>query len=172
MNKTKQKPRRITEKQEAFARAYYTPTSESFGNGTASARIAGYAGVDKVLRAVASQNLTKTIVIAQKRIIQAKITEKTDVEISELVDKLRQLAAIDEPTAIQPPTNSDIKGAIELLGKYKGMFREVNVNLNADIPSEPTAYRAWLKSELDRLDSQAGIIDSYAKSEPAIATRY
>lgn len=110
--------------------------------------------------------------VAKRR---AGLEKKTDVSVDELVSKLRKLAGIDpkaEGDGIKPLNNADIKGAVELLGKYKGMFKEVNVNLNADIPTDPVEYKLWLQKELDRLNNSENVIESYAKSKPAIAERY
>ena len=161
------KPRTITPKQQLFAQWYYTPNTDTFGNGVKSAKKAGYNGSYGALNQIATQNIQKDIIIAEKNKIQAKTAEKIDISIDKLVEKLKSIA-FDDIDA----NKGDIIRCLELLGKYKGMFKEVNVNLNADIPTEPEAYKQWLKSELARVNSQDDLIDSYDRSEPAIATRY
>jgi hypothetical protein len=68
-------------------------------------------------------------------------------------------------------SDSDRLRASELLGKSECDFVQVNMNANADIPTEPEAYKAWLRSELDRMNSNTEVIEAYGKAQPAIAQR-
>lgn len=54
--------RPLTHKQNLFCRAY---VGEAKGNGTESARIAGYAGTDATLASVAAENLRKPHILAE-----------------------------------------------------------------------------------------------------------
>ena len=67
---------RLTEKQSLFCKAMFTVGSETFGNGTKSARIAGYKGSDDYLARVASENVRKCKIIKEKARIQAKTNQK------------------------------------------------------------------------------------------------
>ena len=64
------------------------------------------------------------------------------------------------------------KGAIDSGIKLNGGFIDRSINLNADIPTDPIEYKLWLQKELDRLNNSDKVIESYAKSRPAIAQRY
>ena len=69
---------KLTEKQGLFCKAYYTIGSETFGNGTESAKIAGYKGSDKQLSALACENKGKPSIIARSKEIQAVTAEILD----------------------------------------------------------------------------------------------
>ena len=68
--------------------------------------------------------------------------------------------------------NGDKLRASELLGRSECDFIEKTININADIPTDPAKYKLWLRHELERLNDGKKVIDSYAKSQPAIAERY
>ncbi len=97
------------------------------------------------------QRKTKAKTIATRKQRQAFWTAQTDCTTNNLSDRLR---------------------ASELLGRSECDFVQVQANLNADIPQEPEAYRAWLKAELRRMDQAKVVGESYAKSKAAIAERY
>ena len=114
-------------------------------------------------------------IIDRKHEIQSQNATKIDVTAEELIAKLRKLAdldQIDKNDKIRKLSNADIKGAIELLGKHKGLFTDVKISLHNDIPTDPIEYKSWLKRELARLEGTDEVIDSYAVSQPAIAKRY
>jgi len=73
-----------TGKQTAFAQAMFTIGLDTFGNGVQSAKKAGYKGNDGTLESIASENLSKPVIIALKTAIQAKNNE--------LLDHNRQIA--------------------------------------------------------------------------------
>jgi hypothetical protein len=62
--------------------------------------------------------------------------------------------------------------ASELLGKSQCDFKEINLNLNADIPKDPEKLLEWHKSEIKRLEASKNIDNNYQKALPAIAKRY
>jgi hypothetical protein len=68
--------------------------------------------------------------------------------------------------------NGDRIRSMELLGKHKAMFKEIAINLNADIPSDPALRLTWCKEEIDRIEANAGILTAYATTETAIAKRF
>ncbi len=69
---------KLTEKQIAFAQAMYTIGLDTFGNGTASARAAGYKGSNCTLGRVASDNTRKDNIIKLKEQIQAETSAKLE----------------------------------------------------------------------------------------------
>ena len=105
--------RRISEKQSLYSKYMFTSGSESFGNGVKSARKAGYKGNDNILRAIASQNLTKLNIRAEKQRIQAETNKSfkhnrdiainklyTDYDYLETGAKAGNIQAIQARTAI------------------------------------------------------------------------
>ena len=64
--------RDLTEKQRLFAECYYTPGSETFGNGVKSAQKAGYKGSYWTLNQIAIDNIQKPTIKAQKDRLQAE----------------------------------------------------------------------------------------------------
>ena len=80
--------RQLTEKQQAFCRYMFTEGSETFGNGTESARKAGYKGKDNMLATIAKENIRKQQIIEQKEAIQAKTVEKLDHDRDKAIELL------------------------------------------------------------------------------------
>ena len=101
----------LTSKQKAFIEEL----PKNKWNGTKAAIAAGYspksAGV-MAHRLLNNPQITKEL---EKRM--EDIAEKTDVEIAEIVAALRQIAFGGKKA-----TNTEALRALELLGKYKGMF--------------------------------------------------
>lgn len=164
----------LTAKQQGTVDSYCNPASASHNNWCASYKSANYS-LCTGWKHNAIKLLHKDYIEAAIEQYRAKMAEKIDVEVGELVAKLRKLANLDPIETeddIKPLSNLDIKAALELLGKYKGMFKEISLNLNTDIPTEPQAYKDWLQKELDRLGDSDKILDDYSKSEAAIAERY
>ncbi|MCK5017134.1 MAG: terminase small subunit [Candidatus Peribacteraceae bacterium] len=167
--------RPLTVKQEAFAAAMYVIGSATYGNATESARAAKYSGNDNMLAVIGNHNIRNTKIIAEKGRLQAKSVAKLDISNDKILDKIAKLAdlrPLEDTDNIKPLTNTDIKGAAELLGKQQGMFKDINVNLNADIPTDPVAYRQWLRDELSRLEAGDKVAKAYDKAVPALARRY
>lgn len=104
---------KLTAKQEIFVEEYCKDW-----NATRAALAAGYAASSAKLSG--HNNITKYNV---KQAIEAKkavITKKIDVTTDEIIAKLRSIAF-----DITKMTNKgDILRALELLGKYKGMFTD------------------------------------------------
>lgn len=102
---------RLTEKQSLFSKYMFTPGSESFGNGRESAEKAGYAGTDNYLARVASENVRKCMIMAEKERIQAVIDEKIDYNydvamqaMQQIIDWLKKKAESGDIQAIQATT--------------------------------------------------------------------
>ena len=68
----------LNAKQEAFARALYTIGSDTYDNGTESARAAGYKGNENTLAMTASRMIRKDKIIALKAEIQAVTVVKLE----------------------------------------------------------------------------------------------
>ncbi len=109
--------RPITPKQQAFAQAMYTPGSETFGNGTESARKAQYKGNDNTLATVAKENTRKRQIIAEKQRIQAKVEEKMQATRDYVLTNLRDI--IDNGK-----NERNRLTAMSLLGDFTGDKRE------------------------------------------------
>ena len=98
MSKTK-KP---TEKQQLWARYYYTPGSTSIGNGTESARRAGYAGNANCLHSVAVYNLRNSTVRNLKKQLQGVTTRKLEH------NRETALSILDEALVIARAKNNEV----------------------------------------------------------------
>lgn len=85
----------LTVKQQAFTIAMYTPGSESYGNGTESARAAQYKGNTNTLKVMAHKLITNGNIIRAKQAIQAETSEKMehnrDIAIKLLTENLTAL---------------------------------------------------------------------------------
>ncbi len=103
----------LTSKQKAFIEAL--PVNQ--WNGTKAAIAAGYSKKSAGVMANRLLNNPKIAKDLEKRM--ADIAEKTDVDIAEIVAALRQIAFGGKKA-----TNTEALRALELLGKYKGMFVE------------------------------------------------
>lgn len=110
---------RLTEKETAFCQWLFTPGSETFGNGTRSARKAQYRGNDNVLATIAKENIRKPHIIAEKKRIQQETAKETGITRKRQMDRLDVLydMAIDQKN----PTSA--KGIIaeqnEMLGYHR-----------------------------------------------------
>jgi len=126
--------KQLTVKQQAFTIAMYTPGSKSYGNGTESARAAGYKGNDNTLATVAKENTRKPQIIAEKQRIQAETVKETKASRDYVIDNLRQI--------IETSTNERNRlTAMSLLGDFTGDKREKAPNAErvADIRKRMTA---------------------------------
>lgn len=145
--------RPLTEKQRAFTAAYYTPGSDTFGNGTESARKAQYKGNSATLQVVGAENICKPMIIAEKNRIQAQTKAKYEhteaITILNLTTDYAYLAtaagkgniqAIQARTAISRELNS-----------VMGLNR-TNVHTTEEQPDDITAAdRAELKQVAKRM---------------------
>ncbi len=87
--------RPLTVKQAAFCKWLFTPGSEIFGNGTESARRAGYSGTSNQLAVVAHGNIRKANIIAERDRINACVDEVagiTDAHLTEMYLALQKRA--------------------------------------------------------------------------------
>lgn len=109
----------ITVKQHAFAAAYYTLGSKTLGNGVKSARVARYKGNDRTLENVASTNIRKPIIIAEKRRIQAEANRRLDMSREKQHAKLDQALAIAIESKSPAAMVSAIREQNEMLGYHR-----------------------------------------------------
>lgn len=122
-NQTEKKPVKLTEKQDAFCLAYFTPGSETFGNGQESARTAGYDGNDATLSQVAYENLNKPDIAAMKAVIQAETRNTAEITRETLISKLTGI--IDGG---KTASNRDKISSISLIADLCGFKREAAPN--------------------------------------------
>jgi len=102
--------RPLTEKQSLFCKYMYTIGSSSFGNGTESARRAGYKGDDNTLAATATRLLRNVKIIAEKQRIQAETRGKLDHNRQIAIDKLNSVIDVMFPLAV----NGDSRAAAQV----------------------------------------------------------
>lgn len=103
--------------QQAFVRAYVTP-GPTFGNGTLSAREAGYKGKPNTLAVRAVSLLTKDNVKAAIEAKRAEFASQTDK--SRAICEKRLMDAINDPDT----RLSDVNRSIEVLAKMMGWNSE------------------------------------------------
>lgn len=108
---------KLTEKQSAFSRYMFTPGSESFGNGTESARKAGHKGTDNYLARVASENVRKCNIIAEKERIQRKSERKLNINRDYCIKKAYDILENGK-------AERNRLTALSLLGDFIGAKRE------------------------------------------------
>ena len=111
-----------SEKMAWFCKHIYTFNSESYGNGTESARRAGYKGTDNYLARVASELVRKCKVKAAKSAIQAENREVFDWNRDQ--NLLYQRKQIDRYNAIleKSPDN------LQALQGLNQVLRELNAS--------------------------------------------
>ena len=109
---------KLTEKQAAYAKYMFTPGSSTFGNGTASARKAGYKGNDYTLNTTSRDNLRKPLIVAEKERIQADIREDIEFNYDKSIKELNQLAFYAEALAK--------RGNIQAINAVAGLIRIKN----------------------------------------------
>ena len=128
----------LSEKQETFAVNYYTAGSETYDNGTESARNAGYGKEmkegpkkDVYLARVASELVRNCKVIARKEQIQAEIAEKLNYSL-EMYQKELDLAKTHAQELRQPSAEVS---AIVAKGRSMGYDKSNSVD-HAEKPIE------------------------------------
>jgi phage terminase small subunit len=110
-------------------------------NGTRAAVCAGYA--ERSAAVMACRLLRNPRVVAELERRKAKIAEKTDVEVAEIIEALRKFAFGGKKA-----TNTEQLKALELLGKYKAMF--VDRQQTEDAPSPIAKERREEAKEMAR----------------------
>lgn len=140
----------LTVKQQAFAQAMYTPGSDTFGNGTESARKAQYKGDTGTLQSVAAENVLKPVVIAEKQRIQAKTAKKVNIDRDYCIARLQKIAEGGGTT------DRNVLTALSLIGDFTGDKRERAPNTEREaqilalMDDEEREYRkAWTKQRTD-----------------------
>jgi hypothetical protein len=165
----------LTAKQAEAVRLYTTPgiyidndkSKQTYKNQTQSAIGAGY--VAKYANHNINRIFSGNALLAVKE-REERLAVKADVTVDEIVIELRKLGFNSDPTLMV--NNGDKLRSLELLGRYKAMFKEVAININADIPSDPALRLAWCKDEITRIESHQGIIQAYDDTDTAIASRF
>ena len=129
----------MTEKMELFAKLYYTPGGELFGNATQSYRKA-YPNCksDNVAGVMANKLLSNTKIITQKDKIQASLRKRMNKTAQDVIAELEKLAfetTNDKAAKIR---------SLELLGKYWKLWSEaganqqpLQINISSDKPTAP-----------------------------------
>jgi len=154
-------------RQDSFCVHYTTIGSETYSNGTKAALAAGYS---KKSAHVTATKLLKQEAIRNRIVeLQAENMRRNLITVDKVLADLEH----DKLLAREHHQYGVAKGCTELQGKYLAMFtdKSVNMNANLDIPVDPQQYKAWLKSELARLEEADKILEEYEKTEPAIAKR-
>ncbi len=111
--------RRLSEKQALFSKYMFTLGSKTFGNGVKSAILAKYKGNNATLRAIASENLTKANVIAEKQRIQAETEQKLDLSRESQHEKLKEAFDIAKTGKNAAAMTSAIREQNEMLGYHR-----------------------------------------------------
>lgn len=166
---------KLTARKKETVRLYTTPgiyidndkTKQTYKNKTLSAIGAGYVAkwANDNLHQIFTENTLAAIEQKEKR-----LAIRADITVDELVKGFKDMAFPPEGAATV--NNGDKIRSMELLGKYKAMFKEVAININAEIPSDPLLRLQWCKDEIARIESHKGIINAYADTNTAIATRF
>ena len=141
---------RLTEKQSLFSKYMFTIGSDTFGNGTESARKAGYEGEENVLAATASRLLRNVKIISEKQRIQAETVEKLDLSREYCTQKLQDIVE-------NGASERNRLTAISLLGDLCGFKRENAPNREAEraklerMGAAERAYRlSWEQEQVRR----------------------
>lgn len=126
---------KLTLKQKLFVEHYLVTR-----NGTEAARLAGYAGNDVTLGAVAYENLNKPLI---KSAIERRL-KSTVMSANQVLEKLTEIASADWRDFVQVKYNGegeiisailplkDQLKALELLGKYHALYTEKHVITELD----------------------------------------
>ena len=152
---------KISDKQKRFAQEYIIDS-----NATQAAIRAGYAVISAKVsghNCITNYNVKREIVRLQDNL--ATKTGFTIVQAHKMYEEDRVFAQKCNQAGAAVSASTGIC-------RLYGFDRDVNLNLNSDIPSDPVAYKSWLVKELARLEEGDEVIESYAKSKPAIAKRY
>ena len=139
--------RQLTEKQSLFCKYMFTVGSDTFSNGTASARKAGYKGNDNQLAVTANYTIRSANIIKRKAEIQAETAAKLDHNRDIAIDKLYadyarlelkanngDIQAIQARTAIVRELNSISSLHSQVINDNRGL--ELNFN-----PARPTLLK-------------------------------
>lgn len=142
--------RPLTVKQETFCKWMFTPGSDTYGNGTESARKAGHKGTDNYLARVASENVRKCKIVAEKARIQAETSEKMGYSIEKYRKELDE--AREHAQALRQPSAE--VSAIVAKGRSCGYDKDNDMG-NKESPDELSPEKA----ELYRTMAQAALAD-------------
>jgi len=112
--------RPLTEKQSLFCKYMYTIGSSSFGNGTESARRAGYKGNDNTLSQTAIKLVRNGRIIAEKKRIQAELEQESKLTKQQVLNQLTEGIKLSRE-------KGDLRALArftELQGKYLAMWTD------------------------------------------------
>jgi len=121
------KRKKLTTKQEAFVFHYADRGSESFGNATKAAELAGYSGNADTLKSIGCENLTKPYIMEA---IQARIREsehKFELKQEMILEELWNNAML----ARQQGKIGDSNNALIKLGEHLALFKaggDISIN--------------------------------------------
>ena len=133
--------RKLTDKQLSFCKWYVSGVCNL--NGAAAARKAGYQGNDATIRAIASQNLTKSLVRAEIDKRLAKAMSGADVTVENV---LRKIVDIGEK-ALEAEQYASAARCAELEGRYLKMFTD-KIEHGQDIEEMSTEELVQLLQEI------------------------
>lgn len=129
----------LTHKQWLFALGMYTPGSESEGNGTESARQAGYKGSDYTLGRAAHDNTRNHKVMEAKKLIQGEVYVLTAEKV---LNRLMLLSGLEEAVAgdVAKPSTTDAGQirSLDLLGKHLKLWDRAGEQDHTDQPDDLT----------------------------------
>ncbi len=139
-------PKELTNKQQAFIE-HYTKDPECKGNGTESAKRAGYKGNRMTLQSVAKENLLKPLIKQAVEAARVEMVKQIEVTVEFIVQKLLNGLSMAE-------VRGDLVSMArfsELLGRYKAMFTDKyqdtgQSSLPALTPVEQERYKLIAKN--------------------------
>ncbi len=159
--------KKLTAKESTAIECYTNPVSETFNNWCQSYLKANYSKCTG-WKHNAIKVLHKNYIIAEIARIRTEKAENSKLELDEIITNARYLTEM----GIANSNGTDIGKGNEQLGKIIGAYKEVGINMNSDIPTDPIQYKAWLKAELDRMNNTDKVIKDYDTAPAAIAERY
>ena len=142
----------LTVKQAAFCKWLFTPGQEIFGKPIQAARKANYEGNDNTLSSIASENLTKPAIIAEKARIEAITSEKMEHDRDIAVKLLNTNIAALDAIILEQPMN------VAAVTARTGAIRELNAISNlhsATVHTPDVAKPALTPAEDKALDAAA-----------------
>ena len=135
--------KRMTLKESGFIEAYCSFDKKTRGNGVESARQAGYAGTNKVLKVTACRLLKREHLAAEIDKINAKAVKKADLSVEKV---LRDLEDTREKAVAVGNYGAAVRCS-ELAGKYLKMFTD-RVEHVSTLESVTTAELVTLLQEI------------------------
>lgn len=135
-----------------YCLAMFTIGSETYDNGTNSARTAGYNGNDNNLAVISSDYLRLPKVQAAKNAIQGNIAKRFVLKAEKVISRLAMISGIADSTdedKLQTTTSGDQIRSLDLLGKHLKLWDRAGETEKPE-NTEPKTAR-----ELTALDAAA-----------------